>query len=59
MTVVVGPPGTGKSELLAAVVADSAMAGESVLVTSTDNPAVDVGVDRPGERRAAGADGSV
>lgn len=39
VTVVVGPPGTGKSELLAAVVADCAVAGESVLVASTNNHA--------------------
>ena len=53
VTVVVGPPGTGKSELLAAVVADCAVAGESVLVASTNNHAVDVAVERAARTNTA------
>jgi very-short-patch-repair endonuclease len=46
VTVVTGPPGTGKSQLVAAVVANQWLAGRSVLVASTNNKAVDVAVDR-------------
>lgn len=46
VTVVVGPPGTGKSELVAATVADAWLRGESVLVASTNNGAVQVAADR-------------
>nr|WP_202447703.1 AAA domain-containing protein [Streptomyces sp. SID5468] len=42
LTVATGPPGTGKSEVVTAVVATCAAAGESVLVASTNNEAVDV-----------------
>ena len=44
-TVVTGPPGTGKSRLVAAVVVNQWLAGRSVLVASTNNPAVNVAVD--------------
>ncbi|MCM0639520.1 AAA domain-containing protein [Cellulomonas wangsupingiae] len=46
LTVVTGPPGTGKSQLVASVVANQWLAGRSVLVASTNNGAVDVAVDR-------------
>lgn len=42
LTVSTGPPGTGKSEVVAAVVTTAVAAGESVLVASTNNEAVDV-----------------
>ena len=46
LTVVTGPPGTGKSQLVASVVANQWLAGRSVLVASTNNGAVDVAVGR-------------
>lgn len=46
LTVVTGPPGTGKSQLVAAVVANQWLAGRSVLVASTNNGAVDVAARR-------------
>jgi len=46
VTVVTGPPGTGKSQLVAAIVANQWLAGRSVLVASTNNGAVDVAVER-------------
>jgi very-short-patch-repair endonuclease len=46
LTVVTGPPGTGKSQLVASVVANQWLAGRSVLVASTNNGAVDVAVAR-------------
>ena len=46
LTVVTGPPGTGKSQLVAAVVANQWIAGRSVLVASTNNGAVDVALER-------------
>lgn len=46
LTVVTGPPGTGKSQLVASVVANQWLAGRSVLVTSTNNGAVDEPVRR-------------
>lgn len=51
VTVVTGPPGTGKSQLVAAVVANQWVSGHSVLVASTNNGAVDVAA-----RRCAGLD---
>lgn len=42
LTVATGPPGTGKSEVVTAVVATALAAGQSVLVASTNNEAVDV-----------------
>lgn len=46
LTAVKGPPGTGKSELVATIVADAWGRGESVLVASTNNGAVEVAVER-------------
>lgn len=46
VTVVTGPPGTGKSQLVAGIVANQWLAGRSVLVASTINTAVDVAVER-------------
>ncbi|NMO93918.1 AAA domain-containing protein [Actinomycetospora sp. TBRC 11914] len=46
LTAVKGPPGTGKSELVATIVADAWERGESVLVASTNNGAVNVAADR-------------
>ncbi|WP_291801306.1 AAA domain-containing protein [Cellulomonas sp.] len=46
VTVVTGPPGTGKSQLVAGIVANQWLAGASVLVASTNNTAVDVAVER-------------
>ncbi|MCR3740351.1 Caspase domain-containing protein [Actinomadura glauciflava] len=41
LTVATGPPGTGKSQLVANLVATAEAAGEKVLVASTNNQAVD------------------
>jgi len=41
LTVATGPPGTGKSQLVANLVATAVCAGQSVLVVSTNNRAVD------------------
>ncbi|RKR90543.1 caspase domain-containing protein [Micromonospora pisi] len=46
MTVAQGPPGTGKSQLLTALLATATAAGQSVLIGSTSNQAVDSVVDR-------------
>ncbi|MGW6557124.1 caspase, EACC1-associated type [Streptomyces hydrogenans] len=46
LTVSTGPPGTGKSEVVAAVVATAVAAGQSVLVASTNNEAVNVVAER-------------
>ncbi|MCP3912974.1 MAG: DUF559 domain-containing protein [Actinomycetia bacterium] len=46
LTVVTGPPGTGKSQFVVAAVANSWLDGNTVLVASTNNAAVDVAVDR-------------
>ena len=45
-TVVTGPPGTGKSQVLVNVVAAAVCRGETVLLASKNNKAVDVVVDR-------------
>ncbi|WP_055547754.1 AAA domain-containing protein [Streptomyces sp. NBRC 110028] len=42
LTVATGPPGTGKSEVVTATVTTCVAAGQSVLVASTNNEAVDV-----------------
>ncbi|MFD8752905.1 AAA domain-containing protein [Kitasatospora sp. NPDC059577] len=42
VTVATGPPGTGKSEVVRALVETCVQAGQSVLVASTNNEAVDV-----------------
>ncbi|MFD4023100.1 AAA domain-containing protein [Streptomyces sp. NPDC058576] len=41
LTVATGPPGTGKSQLVANLVATAIAAGQTVLVASTNNDAVD------------------
>lgn len=46
LTVVTGPPGTGKSQLVTNVVASAWMNRESVLVASTNNQAVNVVCER-------------
>ncbi|MFF3654434.1 caspase, EACC1-associated type [Streptomyces olivochromogenes] len=46
LTVSTGPPGTGKSEVVTAVVTTAVAAGQSVLVASTNNEAVDVVAER-------------
>jgi hypothetical protein len=42
LTVATGPPGTGKSQLIVDVIATAVASGQSVLVASTNNGAVDV-----------------
>ena len=54
LTIVTGPPGTGKTELVVNAVCNSWLDGEKVLVTSTNNAAVDVAVDRAVERVFSG-----
>ena len=46
LTVVTGPPGTGKTQLVVNAVTNAWMDGGNILVTSTNNAAVDVAVDR-------------
>jgi hypothetical protein len=46
LTVITGPPGTGKSQVVVAAVSNAWLDGDSVLLTSTNNAAVDVAVDR-------------
>lgn len=46
LTVATGPPGTGKSQLIANTVATAVAAGQSVLVASTNNKAVDEVTER-------------
>jgi len=46
LTVVTGPPGTGKSQVVLCAVANAWLDGETVLVSSTNNGAVDVAVER-------------
>ncbi|WP_406730838.1 caspase, EACC1-associated type [Streptomyces sp. NBC_01794] len=46
LTVATGPPGTGKSEVVTAGVATAVAAGQSVLVASTNNEAVNVVAQR-------------
>ena len=54
LTIVTGPPGTGKTELVVNAVCNAWLDGEKVLVTSTNNAAVDVAVDRAVERVFSG-----
>ncbi len=42
LTVVTGPPGTGKSQIIVSMIADSYVRGRTVLFTSKNNKAVDV-----------------
>ncbi|MFI1483950.1 AAA domain-containing protein [Streptomyces sp. NPDC020747] len=46
LTVATGPPGTGKSEVVTAIVTTCVAAGQSVLVASTNNEAVNVVAQR-------------
>ena len=46
LTVVTGPPGTGKTQLVVNAVTNAWLDGQTVLVTSTNNAAVDVAVNR-------------
>ena len=46
LTVVTGPPGTGKSQMIVNAVAAAVVRGESVLLASKNNHAVDVVVER-------------
>jgi hypothetical protein len=46
LTVITGPPGTGKSQVIASVVANCAWRGQTVLVASKNNKAVDVVEER-------------
>ncbi len=46
LTVVTGPPGTGKSQAITNAVAAAVVAGEKVLVASKNNHAIDVVADR-------------
>ena len=46
LTVVTGPPGTGKSQLVANLIASAWASNQSVLVVSTNNQAVDVACAR-------------
>ena len=54
LTVVTGPPGTGKTQLVVNAVANSWLDGDKVLVTSTNNGAVDVAVDRAAKDVSSG-----
>lgn len=45
-TVVTGPPGTGKSQVVVDLLANAWAHGQSILLTSTNNAAVDVAVSR-------------
>ena len=49
LTVVTGPPGTGKTQLVVNAVANAWLDSHTVLVTSTNNAAVDVAVERAGK----------
>ena len=46
LTVVTGPPGTGKTQLVVNAVANAWLDDETVLLASTNNAAVDVAVER-------------
>ncbi len=54
LTVVTGPPGTGKTQLVVNAVANAWLDGDKVLVTSTNNGAVDVAVDRAAKDVSSG-----
>ena len=49
LTVVTGPPGTGKSQLVTSIVSSAWLSGKTVLVASTNNQAVDVACARSQE----------
>lgn len=46
VTLIAGPPGTGKTQVVANLIINAAIAGQSVLFTSKNNNAVDVVVKR-------------
>lgn len=46
LTIITGPPGTGKTQLVVNAVANAWLDDETVLVASTNNAAVDVAVER-------------
>jgi very-short-patch-repair endonuclease len=50
LTVVTGPPGTGKSQTVAALVSSTVLAGKSVLVAARNHQALDAIADRIGGR---------
>ena len=54
LTVVTGPPGTGKTQLVVNAVVNAWLDGDKVLVTSTNNGAVDVAVDRAAKAVSSG-----
>ena len=54
LTIVTGPPGTGKTQLVVNAVANAWLDGDKVLVTSTNNGAVDVAVDRAAKDVSSG-----
>ncbi|HEV2782700.1 MAG TPA: AAA domain-containing protein [Actinophytocola sp.] len=45
LTVITGPPGTGKSQTVTAIMADAWLRGESVLLSSTNNTPIDDVID--------------
>lgn len=55
LTVIWGPPGTGKTRVIAHLIADLCRAGERVLLTSTTNAAVDNALEALRAEQAAGA----
>jgi hypothetical protein len=56
VTIITGPPGTGKSQLVLNLIAQAYLDGQSVLFASHNNKAVDVVMDRlQGEVRFQGA----
>ena len=54
LTIVTGPPGTGKTQLVVNAVTNAWLDGDKVLVTSTNNRAVDVAVERAERDLCAG-----
>ena len=46
LTVITGPPGTGKTQLVINAAANLAVKGDSILITSVNNAAVDVAAER-------------
>ena len=46
LTVITGPPGTGKSQVVSAILVNAAWRGQRVLLSSKNNKAVDVVLDR-------------
>jgi len=46
VTLIAGPPGTGKTQVVANLIINAAIAGQNVLFTSKNNNAVDVVVER-------------